>query len=144
MYFDEAEKPKIIMYGTKTCPMVPPVKGIFRRANVEYQYIDIGSDQDGKEFVRSVNNGHESVPTIVFPDGSTLTEPSSSEVEEKLQKMGYQTIAPKPWEILRENPFYTLLGIAGILFGIIDGNTVFVGLGIGLIVLAFITNYARR
>ena len=141
---DDLMNNKIIMYGTKTCPMVPPIKGIFRRANVNYQYIDIGNDADSKEFVRSVNDGFESVPTIVFPDGSTLTEPSSRDVEEKLWDMGYETNAPKPWDILRENPFYTLLGVGGLLYGIIDGNNAFIGIGIGLIVLTFIMSYARR
>ncbi len=135
---------KIIMYGTKTCPMVSPIKGIFRRAQVDYDYIDIGSDADGKEFVRSVNNGYESVPTIVFPDGSTLTEPSHRAVEEKLQKMGYQITPPKPWDILRENLLFTLLGVGGIVFGIVEGNNTLVGIGIGLIVLTFIMSYTRR
>lgn len=135
---------KIIMYGTKTCPMVPPIKGIFRRTNVEYDYIDIGRDTPGKEFVRSVNNGYESVPTIVFPDGTTMTEPSGKDVKEKLLTMGYQINPPKPWDALRENPFYALLGIAGLLFGIIDGNNVFVGLGLGFIVITFIISYTQR
>lgn len=141
---DDFMNNKVILYGTKTCTAVSPVKGILRRANVNYDYIDIGSDPDGKEFVRSVNDGYESVPTLVFPDGSVLTEPSNRELEEKLQKIGYHTVPPKPWDILRENLFFTLLGVGGILFGIIDGNTTFVGLGIGLIVLTFIMSYTRR
>ena len=135
---------KIIMYGTPYCPMVAPVKGIFRRANVEYDYIDIAGDPEGKEIVRGINNGYESVPTIVFPDGSTLTEPSSQEVEKKLHTMGYETSRLKPWDALRENPFYTLLGLGGIAYGIFDENIVFIMMGLGMLAFTFMMSYARR
>ena len=138
------EDKKIIMYGTPYCPMVPPVKGIFRRAKVDYDYVDITGDPQGKEIVRSINNGYESVPTIVFPDGSTQTEPSSRDVEQKLRQLGYETEKPKLWEAFRENPFYTLLGLGGILFGIVDDNIVFIMLGIGMLAFTLMMTYARR
>jgi hypothetical protein len=45
---------------------------------------DIDEDDEGGRIVMSINHGNRSVPTIVFPDGSTLVEPSDSELKSKL------------------------------------------------------------
>ena len=50
-----------------------------------YTGINIDEDPDGREFVIEVNHGNRSVPTIVFPDGDILVEPSSSELLKKLE-----------------------------------------------------------
>lgn len=78
------------MYAHPACPMVPSVKAILNGANVDYEYINIHEDTTGREFVREVNHGYESVPTLLFPDGSTLTEPSTGELKSKLDEIGYQ------------------------------------------------------
>jgi hypothetical protein len=44
---------------------------------------------EARERVKTINHGYESVPTLIFPDGSTLTEPSAGELRRKLQGMGY-------------------------------------------------------
>jgi glutaredoxin len=46
--------------------------------------VDIDQDPEGREYVMKVNDGSRSVPTIVFPDGSILVEPSNAELAEKL------------------------------------------------------------
>ena len=84
------EKQKIIMYGTAICPGVPPMKGLFQQAKVNYDYINISQNTEARARVRQINNGYESVPTLEFPDGSTLTEPSVGEVKRKLEAMGYK------------------------------------------------------
>ena len=83
------ENQKIIMYGTPVCPGVPPMKGLFKQAKVNYEYVNILEDREARERVREINNGYESVPTFEFPDGSTLTEPSAKDVKKKLEAMGY-------------------------------------------------------
>ncbi|MCC7060906.1 MAG: NrdH-redoxin, partial [Burkholderiaceae bacterium] len=45
----------------------------------------ITHDDDAVELVMALNNGNRSVPTIVFPDGSILTEPPTSVLAQKLQ-----------------------------------------------------------
>lgn len=82
-------KQKIILYGHPACPMLPPVWGTLKSAKVNFEYIDIHQNEDGREHVRSINKGYESVPTLVFPDGSTLTEPSPRQLIHKLRQMGY-------------------------------------------------------
>jgi len=88
---------KIIMYAHNACPQVPGVVGMFKQSRVNYDYINIKQDEAARERVREINNGYESVPTLIFPDGSTLTEPSATELRAKLKTMGYRV------------PFYTIL-----------------------------------
>jgi glutaredoxin len=52
--------------------------------DIQYIDIDIEEDAQGREFIRQINRGYESVPTIIFPDGSRLVEPSNNELTEKL------------------------------------------------------------
>ena len=54
---------KIRIYGSPTCSMVPPVRGMFDRAQAEYDYYDILRDSQARNLVREINNGNESVPT---------------------------------------------------------------------------------
>ncbi len=135
---------KVIMYGTQYCPMVRPVAGLLERAHVAYEYVDIGMDMAGKEVVLEINNGYASVPTLVFPDGTTMTEPSRREMEEKLKRMGYETAVPNLRETFLENKFYTLLGIGAFLFGLYDGNAVFMMLGLGILAFILLMTYVLR
>jgi mycoredoxin len=75
---------KIIMYGTNWCYETRRARAVFDQNNIPYDYIDIDQDMEARKYVESVNRGYRSVPTIVFPDGSILTEPSSSELSRKL------------------------------------------------------------
>lgn len=75
---------KIIVYGTNWCLDCFRTKRILDKYKINYQWIDINQEKDAREFVRDVNHGNLSVPTIVFPDGSTLTEPSGKELINKL------------------------------------------------------------
>ena len=74
----------IIMYGTNWCSDTRRARAVLDRNQIAYTYIDIDKDANGKAYVQSVNNGMRSVPTIVFPDGSILVEPSNAELESKL------------------------------------------------------------
>lgn len=93
---------KTILYGHAGCPSVPLVRTILEQAEVEFHYIDIRSDETGRTQVRAINHGYESVPTLVFPDGTTLTEPTSKTLKDKLSAMGYDPQPPK-WVEAFEN-----------------------------------------
>lgn len=80
---------KIRVYGHTTCPMVPPVLNLLSRSKIAYDYVNIRKDADGMHRVQQINNGNASVPTLVFPDGSTLTEPSTGVLREKLESLGH-------------------------------------------------------
>lgn len=78
----------IIVYGHQSCPSLRPVKGFLSQSKVKFEYIDIHKDGDAAARVREINNGNESVPTLVFPDGSSLTEPSVGKLQSKLESLG--------------------------------------------------------
>jgi mycoredoxin len=56
-------------------------------SKVPFIEIDIANDIKAREFVRQINHGNESVPTIIFPDGNILVEPQNSTLAEMLNKM---------------------------------------------------------
>lgn len=72
------------MYGTKWCGDCVRSKEFLERRRVPYEWIDIGNDQEGQELVIRLNRGMRRVPTLVFPDGSVLVEPSDAELAKKL------------------------------------------------------------
>lgn len=76
----------IVVYGTTWCPDCIVAKNVLKRKGIDYQWIDINRDADARAYVEQVNNGMRSVPTILFPDGSILVEPSSAELTEKLDE----------------------------------------------------------
>src|SRR5262245_20306137 len=88
----------ITVYGHPNCPSLGPIKGLLTQSKVNFEYIDIHQDSVAATHVRAINNGNESVPTLVFPDGSTLTEPTVKELQSKLESLGY-TVGLVAWLI---------------------------------------------
>ena len=86
----EISTEKIILYGHAACFGVPPARQMLQKAGAPFEYIDIYQSAEAAARVRSINNGNESVPTLVFPDGSTLTEPSAWALRRKLTELGYR------------------------------------------------------
>ena len=84
------ETPKtIILYSRPNCFMVRSVKRFLNEASIPFEEIDIHEHPEGRQRVREINNGNESVPTLAFPDGSTLTEPGLKTLHAKLVELGY-------------------------------------------------------
>lgn len=75
---------KIIMYGTTWCGTTKRARRVFEEEKIDYVWVDIDADESAAKFVESVARGFRSVPTIVFPDGSILVEPSTYQLREKL------------------------------------------------------------
>ncbi len=73
----------IIIYGTSWCGDTRRARAYFSKHNIPYQWIDIDFDAEGGRLVEELNHGYRSVPTIIFPDGSTLVEPSNEELDLK-------------------------------------------------------------
>jgi mycoredoxin len=74
---------KICMYGTSWCPDTARSKRCLQRLGIVFVWYDIDKDKDACAVVEKVNKGNRSVPTILFPDGSVLVEPSDAELEQK-------------------------------------------------------------
>lgn len=74
----------VIVYGTSWCADCRRAQRVLELNRVAYTYVNIEEDEDAAEYVVEVNKGYRSVPTIVFPDGSILVEPSNLELQQKL------------------------------------------------------------
>jgi thioredoxin reductase (NADPH) len=80
----------ITIYSTVWCPDCKRAKRFFAEHRIQYVNVDIEQDPEGMAYVEKVNKGKRVIPTIVFPDGSILSEPSNAQLAEKL---GLQTKA---------------------------------------------------
>jgi glutaredoxin-like protein len=78
---------KIRMYGTRTCPDCARAKQVLGKLQIAFDWIDIEQDEEAASYVEKVNNGFKSVPTILFPDGSILVEPSNAALETKIKQL---------------------------------------------------------
>lgn len=71
------------MYSTQYCSDCLRAKKFFESNNITFQLVNLEGNRDATEFVMQINNGFQSVPTIIFPDGSILVEPSWDELKSK-------------------------------------------------------------
>ena len=74
----------ITMYSTQWCGYCHRLKGQLSREGISFVEVDIERDEDAAFMVEQVNGGNQTVPTVVFPDGTALTNPSLSQVKERL------------------------------------------------------------
>jgi mycoredoxin len=75
---------RVTMYTTQWCGFCRRLKTQLGREGIEVAEIDIERDPAAADYVMSVNGGMQTVPTIVFPDGTALTNPSAAQVKERL------------------------------------------------------------
>lgn len=75
---------ELIMYSTVWCGYCKRLKTMLKSAGIPFTEVDIEDDPAAAEFVMSVNRGNQTVPTVRFPDGSALTNPSLADVKAKL------------------------------------------------------------
>ncbi len=75
------------MYTTTWCGYCFRLKTALKSAGISYTEIDIEQDPAAAEFVRSVNGGNQTVPTVKFADGSALTNPNAAQIKEKLAEL---------------------------------------------------------
>ena len=74
----------IIVYGTTWCPDCFRAKRVLESHGVNFKWIDLAQDPAAVTYVEKINKGNRSVPTIVFPDGSIMVEPSNAQLEKKI------------------------------------------------------------
>ena len=77
-------QPQINFYGAHWCPDCRRSKQFLGEHQVPYRWVDIEQDPEGERYVLQKNNGKRIIPTIEFPDGSILVEPTNAELAAKL------------------------------------------------------------
>ncbi len=74
----------VTMFSTTWCGYCARLKTQLTREGISYTEVNIEEDPTSAEFVMEVNNGNQTVPTLLFPDGSSATNPSLIEVRKRL------------------------------------------------------------
>lgn len=77
----------IVMYSADWCGDCRRSKRLMDSLNVDYTIIDVEADPSASEKVIEINGGQRSIPVIVFPDGTHLTEPSDNDLKAKLESL---------------------------------------------------------
>ncbi len=80
--------PALTVYTTSWCGYCHRLTAGLKAEQIAYTAVDIEHDPAAAQFVGSVNGGNQTVPTVKFADGSTLTNPSPAQVKAKLAQVG--------------------------------------------------------
>lgn len=75
------------MYSTPWCGYCHRLRGQLDREGITYDVVDIEQQPEAAALVEQVNNGNQTVPTLVYSDGSAMTNPSLAQVKDKLAQL---------------------------------------------------------
>ena len=82
---------RVTMYCTPWCGFCRRLKSQLAREGIEVVEVDIEQDPEAADYVMSVNGGMQMVPTVLFSDGTALTNPSAAQVRERLTALAVGT-----------------------------------------------------
>ena len=74
----------VTMYTTTWCGYCVRLKKLMQREGIEYAEVNIEQDAAAADLVMQANGGNRTVPTLLFPDGSSLTNPTIDQVKTQL------------------------------------------------------------
>ena len=77
----------VTMYTTSWCGYCVRLKKLMQREGIDFAEVDIERDEQAADRVMQANGGNRTVPTLVFADGSALTNPSIDQVKAQLGKL---------------------------------------------------------
>jgi mycoredoxin len=78
----------VTMYTTPWCGYCVRLKRQMRDAGIRFAEVDIEQEPSAADVVEAVNHGDQTVPTVVFEDGSALTNPSIAQIADRLAATG--------------------------------------------------------
>ena len=79
--------PKVTMYSTKWCGYCHRLRSQMDRAGLDYEVVDIEKHPEAASIVAHHNRGNHTVPTMVYSDGTSQTNPSLRQVQAKLDSL---------------------------------------------------------
>jgi len=77
----------LTMYTTQWCAFCRRLKSQLARDGITMTEVDIERDPAAADYVMSVNGGNQTVPTVVFPDGSVMVNPSAGQVKKRMSEL---------------------------------------------------------
>jgi mycoredoxin len=77
----------VTMFTTTWCGYCVRLKKLLQREGIEYAEVDIEQDERAAELVMQANGGNRTVPTLLFTDGTALTNPSIDQVKAQLGRL---------------------------------------------------------
>lgn len=77
----------VTMYSTTWCGYCLRLKRLMQREGIQYAEVDIDTDAQAAELVMRANGGNRTVPTLLFADGTALTNPTLDEVKAQLAQL---------------------------------------------------------
>ena len=83
----------LTMYSTTWCGYCRRLRGQLDREGIGYEVVDIEQVPGAAAIVEEVNGGNQTVPTVLFADGSALTNPSAAQVKQQLEAVAGRTSA---------------------------------------------------
>jgi mycoredoxin len=78
----------LVVYGTPGCGAVRRARLFLEQHRIPYRFIDIDRNEPAARHVENLASGFRSVPTLEWPDGSVLVEPSTKELADKIGVKG--------------------------------------------------------
>lgn len=81
----------VTVFSTAWCGFCRRLKAQLAREGIEVTEVDIERDPAAADFVMSVNGGNQTVPTVMFSDGTALTNPSAAQVRERLHELAVRS-----------------------------------------------------
>ncbi len=81
----------VTVFSTAWCGFCRRLKAQLERDGIEVTEVDIERDPAAADFVMSVNGGNQTVPTVMFADGTALTNPSAAQVRERLHELAVRS-----------------------------------------------------
>jgi mycoredoxin len=74
----------VTMYTTQWCGYCVRLKKLMQRDGIEFAEVDIENDEQAADLVMKANGGNRTVPTLLFADGTAMTNPSIDQVRAQL------------------------------------------------------------
>jgi mycoredoxin len=74
----------VTMFTTQWCGYCVRLKKLMQREGIEFAEVDIEHDATAADLVMQANGGNRTVPTLLFADGTALTNPSIDQVKSQL------------------------------------------------------------
>lgn len=78
----------ITMYGADWCGDCRRSKRLLEELDIQVNHVDVEADPTAAAKVQEINGGAQSIPVLVFPDGTHMTEPSDNDLKAKLAALG--------------------------------------------------------